>query len=313
MSNPSNVEFGWNETVGYTKYGYKYKLLYVKPTLSFQFKVLFYSTAGAETYKLIQMDGKAGTLTPAQLAEVNAYAIALSTDSGWDFIIPDDVIKGVSLSGNILKFPRQDGSEISVPIGGIIPDTLIDSVVLSGSNLKFIQHGGGGFTVESQDITAPHIRTRKKTEVKSTGPAYTMQAGQAYNVVDLLAALGVDYGTLEPLFKQTDKLLKPFNTESDVHYKVVLSGTWAGSALGTPRSMELNVGTATENRFIQNRSNSVTTDSFAFSSLISVDVNGSAATNGVAFTLKANADSFALTSVSVIATQMVLPSDTQLP
>lgn len=313
MSNPSNVEFGWNETVGYTKYGDKYKLLYVKPTLSFQFKVLFYSTFGGETYEFIQMDGQAGTLTPEQLTEVNSYASALSTDSGWDFIIPDDVLKGASLSGDSLKFQRQDGTEVSVPIGGVVPDTLIDSVVLSGSNLKFIQHGGGEFTIESQYITAPHVRIRKKTEVKSTGLAYTMQAGQSYNVVDLLTALGIDSGTLEPMFKQTGKFLKPYNTEADVHYKVVLSGTWAGGGTANTRSMELNVGTATENRFIQNRSNSVATDSFTFSSLIAVDVAGPAATTGVVFTLKANAESFALTSVSVIATQMILPSDTQLP
>lgn len=313
MSNPSNVEFGWNETVGYTKRGDKYKLLYVKPVLSFQFKVLFYSTFGTETYEFIQTDGQVGTLTPEQLAEVNSYAVAVSTDSGWDFIIPDDVLKGAYLSVSTLKFTRQDGTEVSVPIGGIIPETLLDSVVLSGSNLKFLRHGGGELTIESQYVVGPYVRTRKKTEVKSTGPAYTMQAGQSYNVVDLLAALGIDSGTLEPLFKQTGKFLKPYNTESDVHYKVVLSGTWTGGGTANTRSMELNVGTSTENRFIQNRSNSVTTDSFTFSSLIAVDVAGPAATNGVVFTLKANAESFALTSVSVIATQMVLPSDTQLP
>lgn len=39
MSNPSNVEFGWNETVGYTKNGDQYKLLYVKPTLSYRKEV----------------------------------------------------------------------------------------------------------------------------------------------------------------------------------------------------------------------------------------------------------------------------------
>lgn len=311
MSNPSNVEFGWNETVGYTKYGDKYKLLYVKPTLSFQFKVLFYSTFGEETYEFIQMDGQAGTLTPEQLAEINSYAAALSTDSGWDFIIPSDVLKGASLSGNTLKFPRQDGSEVSVPIGGIIPDTLIDSVLLSGSNLKFIQHGGGEFTIESQYITAPHVRIRKKTEVKSTGSPYTMQAGRAYNVVDLLAALGIDSGALEPMFKQTGKVLKPYNTDADIHFKVVLLGSWV--SVSGSRSMELNVGTATENRFIQNRASAVTSDSFTFSSMIAVDVGGAAATNGVVLNVKPNGGDFLLNTVFVAVTQMALPSDTQLP
>ncbi|UAT28124.1 hypothetical protein [Aeromonas phage PZL-Ah8] len=312
MSNPSNVEFGWNETVGYTKYGDQYKLLYVKPTLSFQFKILFYSTFGAETYEYIQMDGQAGTLTPQQLAEVNAYAISVSTDSNWDFKIPNEVLKGASLSGSILKFQRQDGTEVSVPIGGIIPNTLIDSVVLSGSNLKFIRHGGDEFTIESQHIVGPHVRTRKKTEVKATGTAFSMQSGQSYNVVDLLASLGIDSGELEPLFKQTGKILKPYNTESDVHFKIVLLGTWSGGG-GSTRSMELNVGTATENRFIQNRSDAVTSDSFTFNSMIAVDVGGPAATSGVSFNVKPNGGNFSLTTISVIATQLVLPSDTQLP
>ncbi len=279
MSNPSNVEFGWNETVGYTKNGDQYKLLYVKPTLSFQFKILFYSTFGAETYEFIQPDGQAGTLTPEQLAEINAYAIAVSTDSNWDFKIPNEVLKGASLSGSTLKFPRQDGAEVSVDISAIVP---------------------------------PFVRVRKKTEVKATGTAFSMQSGQSYNVVDLLASLGIDSGELEPLFKQAGKVLKPYNTESDVHFKIVLLGTWSGGGGGN-RSMELNVGTATENRFIQNRSDAVTADSFTFNSMIAVDVGGPAATNGVAFNVKPNGGNFSLTTISVIATQMVLPSDTQLP
>lgn len=310
MSNPSNVEFGWNETVGYTKYDDKYKLLYVKPTLSFQFKVLFYSTVGEETYEYIQMDGQAGILTTQQLAEVNAYAISVSTDSNWDFKIPNEVLKGASLSGNTLKFPRQDGTEVSVPIGGIIPNTLLDSVVLSGSNLKFLRHGGDEFTIESRHIVEPHVRVRKKTEVKATRSFYTMKAGQDYNVVDLLAALGIDSGTLEPLLKQTGKVLKPYNTDADLHFKVVLLGTWA--AAGT-RSMELNVGTVTENRFIQNRANAASSDSFTFSSMIAVDVGGAAATNGVALNVKPNGGDFLLNTVFVAVTQMALPSDIQLP
>lgn len=281
MSNPSNVEFGWNETVGYTKYGEQYKLLYVKPTLSFQFKVLFYSTLGEETYEYIQMDGQAGTLTPQQLAEVNAYAIAVSTDSNWDFKIPNEVLKGASLSGSTLKFPRQDGTEVSVDISEVVP---------------------------------PFVRTRKKTEVKATGTAFSMQSGQSYNVVDLLASLGIDSGELEPLFKQTGKVLKPYNTESDVHFKIVLLGTWSGGGgVGRTRSMELNVGAVDENRFIQNRSDAVTSDSFTFNSMIAVDVGGPAATSGVAFNVKPNGGNFSLTTISVIATQLVLPSDTQLP
>lgn len=280
MSNPSNVEFGWNETVGYTKNGDQYKLLYVKPTLSFQFKILFYSTFGAETYEFIQPDGQAGTLTPEQLAEVNAYAIAVSTDSNWDFKIPDEVLKGASLSGSTLKFPRQDGAEVSVDISSIVP---------------------------------PFVRVRKKTEVKATGTAFSMQSGQSYNVVDLLASLGIDSGELEPLFKQVGKILKPYNTEADVHFKIVLLGTWSGGGGGGNRSMELSVGTATENRFIQNRSDAVTSDSFTFNSMIAVDVGGPAVTNGVAFNVKPNGGNFSLTTISVIATQMVLPSDTQLP
>lgn len=311
MSNPSNVEFGWNETVGYTKYGNKYKLLYVKPTLSFQFKAMFYSTFGAETYEFIQMDGQVGTLTPEQLAEVNAYAVALSTDSGWDYIIPDEVLKGAYLSDSTLKFPRQDGTEVSVPIGGIIPDTLIDSVVLSDSNLKFLQHGGGEFTIESQYITAPHVRIRKKTEVKATGSSYTMRGGQSYNVVDLLTVLGIDSGTLEPLLKQTGKVLKPYNTDADLHFKVVLLGSWVSTS--GARSMELSVGTATENRFIQNRASATTSDSFTFSSMIAVDVGGSAATNGVVLSMKPNGGDFLLNTVFVAITQMVFPSDVQLP
>lgn len=281
MSNPSNVEFGWNETVGYTKYGDQYKLLYVKPTLSFQFKILFYSTFGAETYEFIQMDGQAGTLTPQQLAEVNAYAISVSTDSNWDFKIPNEVLKGASLSGSTLKFPRQDGTEVSVDISAIVP---------------------------------PFVRIRKKTEVKATGTEFSMQSGQPYNVVDLLASLGIDSGELEPLFNQTGKVLKPYNTESDVHFKIVLLGTWSGGGGGgNTRSMELNVGTATENRFIQNRSDAVTSDSLTFNSMIAVDVGGPAATSGVAFNVKPNGGNFSLTTISVIATQLVLPSDTQLP
>lgn len=312
MSNPSNVEFGWNETVGYTKHGDQYKLLYVKPTLSFQFKILFYSTFGDETYEYIQMDGQIGTLTPQQLAEVNTYATAVSTDSNWDFKIPDEVLKGASLSGSSLKFTRQDGTELDVPIGSVIPDNLINSVVLSGNNLKFIQHGGNEFTIESQYLVYPFVRIRKKTEVKATGTAFSMQSGQSYNVVDLLASLGIDSGTLEPLFKQTGKILKPYNTEADVHFKVVLLGTWSGGGGGN-RSMELTVGTGTENRFIQNRSDAVTSDSFTFNSMIAVDVGGPAATNGVAFNVKPNGGNFSLTTISVIATQMVLPSDVQLP
>lgn len=279
MSNPSNVEFGWNETVGYTKYGEQYKLLYDKPTLSFQFKVLFYSTFGEETYEFIQPDGQAGNLTPQQLAEVSSYAIAVSTDSNWDFKVPNEVLKGASLSGSTLKFPRQDGSEVSVDISAIVP---------------------------------PFVRIRKKTEVKSTGTAFSMQSGQSYNVVDLLASLGIDSGELAPMFDQADKVLKPYNTEADVHFKIVLLGTWAGGS-GSARSMELNVGTATENRFIQNRSDAVTADSFTFSSMIAVDVGGPAATNGVGFNVKPNGGNFSLTTISVIATQMVLPSDTKLP
>lgn len=279
MSNPSNVEFGWNETVGYTKYGDQYKLLYVKPTLSFQFKVLFYSTFGEETYEYIQMDGQVGALTHQQLAEVNAYAIAVSTDSNWDFKIPNEVLKGASLSGSTLKFPRQDGTEVSVEISAIVP---------------------------------PFVRIRKKTEVKATGTAFSMQSGQSYNVVDLLASLGIDSGELAPLFKQTGKILKPYNTESDVHFKIVLLGTWSGGG-GSTRSMELNVGTATENRFIQNRSDAVTADSFTFNSMIAVDVGGPAATSGASLNVTPNGGNFSLTTISVIATQLVLPSDIQLP
>lgn len=279
MANPSNVEFGWNETVGYTKYGDKYKLLYVKPTLSFQFKILYYSTVGAETYDFIKPDGQEGTLTEEQLREVNAYTISVSTSSNWDFKIPDEVLKGASLSGETLKFPRQDGSEIDVPIGGIIP---------------------------------PYIRVRKKTEVKAVGAAYTMTSGQSYNIVDLFTQLGIDTGELEPFVKQAGKLLKPFNSDSDVHYKVALLGTWSGGG-GSTRSMEMTIGTATENRFVQNRSDAVTSDSFTFSSMIAVDKGGPAATNGVAFSVKPNGGNFAITTVFLAATQYVLPSETQLP
>lgn len=146
------------------------------------------------------------------------------------------------------------------------------------------------------------LPTRKKNEVRwdvVTGHDITTTVT---NLITYLKTLGTPTaGTLDGFFNTTSNKLNVYNDNATVLFKIGITGTWTASS---DRSMEINfVGTT--NRLLANRSSAIAgSDTITLGLFLSIDKDGTIASNGSVMNINSNGGNFVVTAIQVIAEQV---------
>ncbi|UVX29378.1 hypothetical protein M5b_00104 [Klebsiella phage VLCpiM5b] len=122
------------------------------------------------------------------------------------------------------------------------------------------------------------------------------------NLISLIKSLP-HTGSLSPFFNTTTNKLNVFNEDATCDFKLNITGSWGGSTVN--RSMTIDFPQTNGNSLTKTRDAQVTSDILSFPTFFSVDKNGNLATNGSDITLVSNGASFTITSLLIIAEQLI--------
>lgn len=122
------------------------------------------------------------------------------------------------------------------------------------------------------------------------------------NLINLIKSLP-HTGSLSPFFNTTTNKLNVYNEDATCDFKLNVVGSWGGTTGN--RSMTVDFPQTNGNSLTKTRDAQVTSDILSFPTFFSVDKNGNLATNGSDITIVSNGASFTITSLLIIAEQLI--------
>lgn len=122
------------------------------------------------------------------------------------------------------------------------------------------------------------------------------------NLINLIKSLP-HTGSLSPFFNTTTNKLNVYNEDATCDFKLNVVGSWSGATVN--RSMTVDFPQTNGNALTKTRDAQVTSDILSFPTFFSVDKNGNLATNGSDITIVSNGASFTITSLLIIAEQLI--------
>ncbi|MBL5840863.1 hypothetical protein I4U30_21465 [Enterobacter asburiae] len=143
---------------------------------------------------------------------------------------------------------------------------------------------------------------RVKSECYFTGLNLVIQTTTPVNLINLIKSLP-HTGSLSPFFNTTTNKLNVFNEDATCDFKLNVVGSWGGSTGN--RSMTVDFPQTNGNSLTKTRDAQVTSDILSFPTFFSVDKGGNIATNGTDITIVSNGSNFTITSLLIIAEQII--------
>ncbi len=156
-----------------------------------------------------------------------------------------------------------------------------------------------GKKIDFDDIGV--MTSRVKSECYFTGLNLVIQTTPV-NLISLIKSLP-HTGSLSPFFNTTTNKLNVFNEDATCDFKLNVAGSWGGSTGN--RSMTVDFPQTNGNSLTKTRDAQVTSDILSFPTFFSVDKGGNIATNGTDITIVSNGSNFTITSLLIIAEQII--------
>ena len=183
-------------------------------------------------------------------------------------------------------------------VGGIVYGRTLVSQK-TGKKIDFDDIGGRG--PEGPQGESGITTQRVKSECYFTGLNLVVGTTPT-NLINLIKSLP-HTGSLSPFFNTTTNKLNVFNEDATCDFKLNVVGSWGGATVN--RSMTVDFPQTNGNSLTKTRDAQVTSDILSFPTFFSVDKNGNLATNGSDITIVSNGASFTITSLLIIAEQLI--------
>lgn len=206
--------------------------------------------------------------------------------------------KSAGLPGRPMGTPQLlQSNDLVQAFGGVISDV----PVATSTTLGVVKADDKVSVAADGTMTVHGILNRVKSECWFTGLNLVIPTTPT-NLIALIKNLSYS-GTLLPFFNGLTDKFNVSNFDTSVNFKINLIGTWSGAS--TNRSVTIDFPQTNGNALTKTRDAAVTSDQISMSTFFSVDKDGNLATNGSDITVKANGAVFTVTSILLIAEQLI--------